>query len=291
MWVRTSVTVPGESTWAAPSHCLRRRHHRAKTSRGRPAGLGRTLPDRGRKRERPDLRMGPAEPGAVDVFRTGAATPGRLADAALATKVGRDLVHPEDLERDASRIRAPHPERRALRGRVPGRRPERKNLSTTPIAGKPSAIAPANRTNGSACVPTSPKRKLAEEAVSHLAAIVQCSEDAIVATDIWGTITTWNDGAQQLLGYTAAEAQTLSIATLFSSGELAREILSRIYDGQSSRLDEAFLLRRRRHRGAGAAQRFADSQRRRPTHRIGHHRPRHQRSQAGRTGNGAPRPA
>jgi diguanylate cyclase (GGDEF)-like protein/PAS domain S-box-containing protein len=85
--------------------------------------------------------------------------------------------------------------------------------------------------------------KLADEAISQLAAIVQFSEDAIIATDPWGTVTTWNDGAQKLLGYTAVEAQTLSIATLFSDRDLAREIVSRIYLGKSSRLEEALFER------------------------------------------------
>ena len=56
----------------------------------------------------------------------------------------------------------------------------------------------------------------------RLAAIVQCSEDAIVATDTTGAITTWNDGAQQLLGYTAAEALALPIAALFTSSRSGR---------------------------------------------------------------------
>jgi diguanylate cyclase (GGDEF)-like protein/PAS domain S-box-containing protein len=84
--------------------------------------------------------------------------------------------------------------------------------------------------------------RLAEEAISQLAAIVQCSADAIVATDATGAITTWNDGAQELLGYTAAEAQALSITALFSSADLAQEVLSLIHQGRSSRLDEALFL-------------------------------------------------
>jgi diguanylate cyclase (GGDEF)-like protein/PAS domain S-box-containing protein len=85
--------------------------------------------------------------------------------------------------------------------------------------------------------------KLAEETISHLAAIVHCSADAIFATDTMGAITTWNDGAQQLLGYPAVQAQTLSITALFSSLDLAGEIVSQIHRGQSSRLDEAIFRR------------------------------------------------
>jgi diguanylate cyclase (GGDEF)-like protein/PAS domain S-box-containing protein len=84
--------------------------------------------------------------------------------------------------------------------------------------------------------------KLAEEAISQLAAIVQCSDDAIIATDTAGAITTWNAGAQQLLGHPASEVVSLPIAALFASAEVAGEILLQIQQGLSSRLEEAQFL-------------------------------------------------
>ena len=48
-------------------------------------------------------------------------------------------------------------------------------------------------------------RKTAEETVRRLAAIVEHSNDAIVATDLRGTIVAWNPGAERLYGWTAAE--------------------------------------------------------------------------------------
>lgn len=88
------------------------------------------------------------------------------------------------------------------------------------------------------------EKKKAEEAIAQLAAIVQCSENAIFATDVRGRITTWNAGAQQLLGYQPEEAIGSSVAKLFCSEQLASETLAPIQRGQSARLDESFFQRK-----------------------------------------------
>jgi PAS domain S-box-containing protein len=49
-------------------------------------------------------------------------------------------------------------------------------------------------------------RKLADEAREQLAAIIDSSDDAIVGKTLGGVITSWNRGAQQMFGYSAAEA-------------------------------------------------------------------------------------
>ncbi len=133
--------------------------------------------------------------------------------------------------------------------------------------------------------------KLAEEAISQLAAIVHCSQDAILATDTTGAITTWNDGAQQLLGYTAAQALGLAIPALLASEDLAREVLLQIHHGLPVRLDEALFLHQDGSQVPVLLSVSPIRKSERPAQRIGHHRPRHQRSQAGRKGNGAPGPA
>lgn len=54
-------------------------------------------------------------------------------------------------------------------------------------------------------------RRTAERAHAQLAAVVECSDDAIVATTPDGLITSWNDGAARLLGYANDEIVGQSI--------------------------------------------------------------------------------
>jgi two-component system sensor kinase FixL len=58
------------------------------------------------------------------------------------------------------------------------------------------------------------ERKLAEAARDQLAAIVQSSHDAVIGKSLAGFITSWNRGAEEMYGYTAAEAIGQPIAML-----------------------------------------------------------------------------
>ncbi len=58
------------------------------------------------------------------------------------------------------------------------------------------------------------ERKRSEELVSHLAAIVQASDDAIIGKSLDGTIVSWNSGAERLYGYTAKEVIGQPLALL-----------------------------------------------------------------------------
>ena len=58
------------------------------------------------------------------------------------------------------------------------------------------------------------REQVLREARLQLAAVVECSSDAIISTDMEGNITHWNQGAERLYGYSEPEMIGKSIALL-----------------------------------------------------------------------------
>ncbi len=89
-------------------------------------------------------------------------------------------------------------------------------------------------------------RKRLERLAGHLASVVQASADAIIGKTVEGIIVSWNPGAENLYGYTPAEAIGQSIAILIPPGhddELPM-LLARLKDGE--RLQQLETVRRRK---------------------------------------------
>ena len=77
-------------------------------------------------------------------------------------------------------------------------------------------------------------QKMAVANDARLAAIVQASDDAIIGKALDGTITSWNQGAARIYGYTEAEAIGKNISMLFVDGDQEnRKIMDKIRNGES----------------------------------------------------------
>ncbi|MGK9171060.1 PAS domain S-box protein [Inquilinus limosus] len=89
-------------------------------------------------------------------------------------------------------------------------------------------------------------RRQVDLAAHRLAAIVESSDDAIVAKDLNGVITDWNRGAEQIFGYTAEEAVGRPITIIIPSDRRLEEveILTRIRNGE--RVEHFETIRRRK---------------------------------------------
>ncbi len=89
-------------------------------------------------------------------------------------------------------------------------------------------------------------RRRAEAAIHRLAAIVESTDDAIIACDLNGLVTDWNPGAERLFGYSAQEVLGRTIAVLSPAAQRddLEGILARIKQGDHVRIAEARRLTR-----------------------------------------------
>jgi PAS domain S-box-containing protein len=87
---------------------------------------------------------------------------------------------------------------------------------------------------------------LQEMSAMRLAAIVEFSDDAIIGKDLDGVVTSWNNGAEKVFGYSAAEMVGTSITRLIPPERQAEEehILQQIKRGETVRHFET--VRRRK---------------------------------------------
>jgi PAS domain S-box-containing protein len=85
-----------------------------------------------------------------------------------------------------------------------------------------------------------------ERLTSHLAAIVNSSDDAIISKTLEGVITSWNNSAERLFGYTADEAigQHITLIVPRDRWDEERTILGRLRQGD--RVDHFETLRMRK---------------------------------------------
>ena len=86
----------------------------------------------------------------------------------------------------------------------------------------------------------------AQQTESRLAAIVESSEDAVVSKNLDGTITTWNEGAELMFGYTAKEVigQPITLIIPNDRWQEERSIIQRIRSGE--RIQHFETVRRRK---------------------------------------------
>ena len=90
------------------------------------------------------------------------------------------------------------------------------------------------------------ERKLADEVRLRHSVIVESSDDAIIGTDINGTVTDWNKGAEKVFGYTGQEAvgRNISFLSPADRSEDGLNMLKKVLDGEAVKQYEA--LRRRK---------------------------------------------
>lgn len=122
-----------------------------------------------------------------------------------------------------------------------GENPGWVSISSEPITldGKPHAVVAIHDITD---------QKAAQDEARRLAAIVESSDDAIIGLDLEGNITSWNQGAESLYGFSAKEAVGQAGTLIIPADRHLEEqnLLTKIQSGQQIRL---FETRRRSKKG------------------------------------------
>ncbi len=132
------------------------------------------------------------------------------------TGIAVDVLVPDRFRSDHSRYRdtyVAHPTQRPM-GSGPELWATRLDGTEFPADISLAPIGAPERPLTLAVVRDLSERRAQWEAGAWLAAIVSSSEDAIVSMDMTGTLSTWNPGAQRLLGYSAEEICGQPVARL-----------------------------------------------------------------------------
>jgi PAS domain S-box-containing protein len=164
-------------------------------------------------------------------------------EAVIGTNV-YELIAPEDRDRFREfNERICHGEKGALEFDLVGLNGRRHRMETH--------AAPLRHVDGTtvhlAITRDISERQQAERTSLLLSAIVDSSDDAIISKDLKGIITSWNNSAERIFGYTAAEAVGQPIASLLIPADRQQEepgILARLRRGE--RVDHFETVRRRK---------------------------------------------
>jgi PAS domain S-box-containing protein len=109
--------------------------------------------------------------------------------------------------------------------------------------------ARALRTRLLSIFPSAGEAAVSDDAAARLAAIVRSSSDAIIGKTLNGVVTSWNDGAAHLFGYSADEMLGQPILRLIPAGRAAEEdvILAEIAAGKDVKPYETIRLHKDGH--------------------------------------------